>query len=117
MKILKMNKSAISFLLIIMFLVMTAAGCKRSASPKIKSPKVDDPVEISTTCAQNLALEEQDSQALAKALKKFDGKISDEFKLRAMVIITESDSVNPEDSNDLLKSYFTCLENYAGEKK
>ncbi len=96
---------------------MTAAGCGKSASPKIKSPKVDDPAEISTTCAQNLGLEEQDSQALVKALKNYDGKISDEFKLRAMVIITESDSVNPDDTNDVLKSYFSCLENYAGEKK
>lgn len=96
---------------------MTAAGCSRSSSPKIKSPKVDDPVEISTTCAQNLALEEQDSQELARALKNYGGKISDEFKLRAMVIITESDSVSPDDTNTVLKNYFSCLENYAGEKK
>lgn len=117
MKISTTNLISRFYLILIIFLVITSVGCRKSASPKVKSPKVDDPVEISTTCAQNLALEEQDSQELARALKDYGGKISDEFKLRAMVIITESDSVSPEDTNTVLKSYFSCLENYAGEKK
>ena len=112
-----MNQIAGFYLVLIIFLVVAAAGCGKSASPKIKSPKVDDPVEISTTCTQDLGLDEQDSQALAKALKKYEGKISDEFKLRSMVIITESDSVNPDDTNTVLKSYFSCLDNYAAKKK
>lgn len=116
MKILTTNQIARLYLPLIICLVITAAGCGKSAAPKIKSPKVGDPAEISTTCAQNLGLDEKDSLSLATALKKYDGKITDEFKLRAMVIITESDSVNPDDSNDLLKSYFSCLENHATSK-
>ncbi|MEQ9619770.1 MAG: hypothetical protein RIG61_11445 [Deltaproteobacteria bacterium] len=115
MKILNVNPITRSYLLIIICLFITAAGCGKSASPKIKSQKVDNPAETSTTCAQNTGLEEQDSETLAKALKNYGGKISDEFKLRAMAIISESDSVNPEDANDVLKNYFSCLENYAAK--
>ncbi len=100
--------------MLIACLVIAAVGCAKTG-PKIKSPKVDNPAEVSAACTQNQGLDEEVSAALAKALKNYDGKLSDEFKLRAMVIVSESDSIAPAERNPVLKGYFSCLQNSASK--
>jgi len=107
-------KTANYNLLFIACILITMSGCF-GEKYEIKSPKIKDPSDVSTACAQNLGLDEQDTEGLTRALKKNDGKLDDEFKLRAMAIISESDSVDTADSNSLLKSYFSCLENSANK--
>ena len=55
-------------------------------------------------------LSEQDAFWLERLLKKNDSKYNDEFKLRAMAVIAESDNVAPEDRNITLKNYLACIE-------
>ena len=112
MKILSVIKTARFYLLFITCIVIALSGCF-SKEYKIKSAKVKNPSDVSAACAQNLGLDAEDTEGLTRALKKNDGKLDDEFKLRAMTVISESDSVDTADSNSLLKSYFSCLEDSA----
>lgn len=95
--------------LLIACLVLAVAGCGKTG-PKVKSAKVPNPAEVSTACAQKQGFDEWVSEELAKALNKHGGKLSDEFKLRAMVIVTESDTVDYSERNTVLKEYFSCLQ-------
>jgi hypothetical protein len=110
MKILRIIKSAPFYLLFITLFVITMSGCWRGDSYKIESPKVSNPEEVSTACAKSQGLSEQDAFWLERLLKKNDSKYNDEFKLRAMAVIAESDNVAPEDRNITLKNYLACIE-------
>ncbi len=103
------------YALLFLCLVFAIAGCAKTG-PEVKYSKVDDPAEISNQCASNIGFDEQVSLALAVALKKYDGRLNDEFKLRAMTIVSDSDSVPTSEREAILKAYFTCLQNSAVRK-
>lgn len=100
--------------LLIACLVLTAVGCAKTG-PKVKSPKVPNAAEVSNACAQKLGFDEWVTTELARALKNYDSKLSDEFKLRAMVVLTESDKVEYSERNTVLKEYFSCLQSAASK--
>ena len=115
MKILHVRKTSRSCAVLVICLLFAIVGCAKTG-PKVNFPKVDDPAEISNQCAGNVGFDEQISLALAAALRKYDGKLSDEFKLRAMTVVSDSDSVPTSARDSLLKEYFSCLENSAVKK-
>ena len=112
MKISRPNKLLRYCALLITCFLFTAIGCGKNG-PKVGYPKVDDPAEISNQCAGNVGFDEQLSLGLAAALREYGGKLDDEFKLRAMMLVSDSDSVPTSARDSLLKEYFSCLDNSA----
>lgn len=110
----RVNKTVRCLALLVTCLVFAAAGCAKTG-PKVESPKVPDAADVSTACAQRQGFDEEVSESLAKAIKTYDGKLSDEFKLRAMVIISESDTLTNPEKNVVLTEYFSCLQSSASE--
>lgn len=96
-------------------LLATATGCFWK-SEQIKTAKVSDPASVSTTCAQNAGLDENDTAALVRAIKRYDGEMSDEFKLRAMTVISDSRSIDPSKKDSVTRDYLSCVENSAQKK-
>jgi len=115
MKKLITTSSAPLAIMIIGIFTLALSGCF-GEKYKIESPKIHSAEEVSNSCAQSLGLDEEDREQLVKVLKNNGSKLNDEFKLEAMLIITESDSVSTEDSDDVEKAYFSCLENSAETK-
>ena len=116
MKKLTVTQSAPTALIIIGIFTLVLSGCFFGEKYKIESPKVSGAEEVSNSCSQNLGLNEDDREQLAKVLKNNDSKYNDEFKLDAMMIITESDSIAPEDRDSVEKAYFSCIEASANTK-
>lgn len=116
MKKLNFISSAPVLILIVGIFAITLSGCFFGEKYEIKSAKVHNPEETSNACAKSLGLNEKDTKQLAKVLKNNGSKLNDEFKLAAMMIITESDSVATEDSDNVEKAYFSCIENSANTK-
>lgn len=115
MKKLTVTQSAPAVLIVFGIFALILSGCF-GEKYNIESPKVSGAEEVSNSCSQNLGLAEEDREQLAKVLKNNGSKYNDEFKLEAMMIITESDSVAPEDRNSVEKAYFSCIENAANTK-
>lgn len=115
MKILTLNKSALCSSIILICLLATATGCFWK-SEQIKTAKVSDPASVSTTCAQNAGLDEKDTAALVTAIKHYHGEMSDEFKLRAMTVITDSHSIDPSKKDSVTQEYLSCVANSAQKK-
>ncbi len=109
-------KSVPIALLILVMLMMTLPGCFFGDKYKIESPKVHNPKETSNACAKSLGLNEKDMEQLSRVLKKNNNKFDDIFKLDAIMIITESDSVSTEDSDNVEKAYFSCIEESTSKK-
>ncbi len=116
MKKFQTTKSAPAVVIIIGIFTLIFSGCF-GEKYKIESPKVSGAEEVSNSCSQNLGLDEEDREQLAKVLKNNGSKYNDEFKLEAMLIITESDGVAPEDRNAVEKTYFSCIENAVNTSK
>jgi hypothetical protein len=112
MQISTLNRLSRVCALLITVLLFTIASCGKNG-PKVDYPKVHDPAEISNQCAGNVGFDEQLSLGLAAALRQYDGKVDDEFKLRAMMLVSDSDSVPTSARDSLLKEYFSCLDNSA----
>lgn len=110
MKKLIITRSAPVVILIVAVFIITLSGCF-GEKYKIESPKISGAEEVSNSCAQKLGLDEDDKKQLAKVLKDNGSKLNDEFKLDAMMIISESDSVTPDDRDNVQKAYFSCIEN------
>ncbi len=115
MKKLIIIRSAPIVIIILGLFALTLSSCF-GEKYEIKSPKINSPEEVSNSCAQNLGLDEKDKEQLATILKNNGSKLNDEFKLYAMMIVTESDGVAPEDRDSVQKSYFSCLENSENTK-
>ena len=109
MKKLTINKSGLALILSIFILAALLPGCF-GEKYNIEYPKVKNPEEVSNSCAANTGLNDQEIQQLAKVLKNNGSRLNDEFKLDAMLIITESDNVAPEDRNNVENAYFSCIE-------
>jgi len=112
MQISRLNRLSRVCALLITLLVFAIVSCGKNG-PKVGYPKVDAPAEISNQCAGNVGFDEQLSLGLAAALRKYDGRVNDEFKLRAMMLVSDSDSVPTPARDSLLKEYFSCLNNSA----
>ena len=115
MKKLIITRSAPVVIIIIAVFIISLSGCF-GEKYKIESPKISGAEEVSNSCAQKLGLNEDDKEQLVKALKENGSKLNDEFKLDAIMIITESKSVAAEDRDNVQKAYFSCLENSADTK-
>ncbi len=84
---------------------------------EVKFSKVPDPENASAGCAQSQGFDPELTKQLTESLKDYDGEINDEFKLKASVLVTESDSVPAANRNSALKEYFSCLSNAAPAEK
>ena len=85
MKISRLNRLSRVCALLITLFIFAIASCGKNG------PKVD---YVSETLEDGSELE-------------------DEFKLRAMMLVSDSDSVPTSARDSLLKEYFSCLENSA----
>jgi hypothetical protein len=115
MKNLTINKLALRCSPIIICLLIAATGCFGKGG-KIKTPKVSNPESVSASCAQTAGLDEKDTAALTKAIKHYDGEFTDEFKLSAMTIISNSHTLDPATKDTVTKEYLSCVENSAQKK-
>ena len=99
------------YVILVGIFVVPLSGCF-GEKYEIKSAKVSSPEEVSNSCSQNLGLSESEMKQLANELENNDSKFNDEFKLQAMIIITESKGVPPEESKNAQAAYFSCIQNY-----
>lgn len=97
-------------LFILSILTISLSGCF-GEKYTIESKKVTNAEEVSNSCSQNMGLSESEKVQLANELKNNDRKFNDEFKLQAMIIITEADGIPPEDRDAAQAAYFSCIEN------
>jgi len=104
------------FLLVLILFAGTVTGCFWKGD-EVKFPKVSDPESVSTACTQKQGLDQDLTNKLSRAFKNNDGEITDEFKLTASSIVSESKSVPASDRNPVLKEYFSCLAGSAPVKK
>ena len=108
MKIKDLNITVLSFLVLILF-AGTAAGCFWKGGEEVKFSKVSDPESVSVSCTQKQGLDQDVTNKLSKAFKHYDGVLTDEFKLTAETVVSESKTIAPNDRNTVLKEYFSCL--------
>ena len=92
-----------------------ATGCFWKGD-EVKFPKASDPEAAAAACAQNQGFDPELTKQLTEALKDYDGVINDEFKLKALALVTESDNVPAPQRNSVLKEYFSCLAGSAEKK-
>lgn len=111
-----LNKCTICHTLILICLITVATGCFWKKGEDIKPPEVSNPEQVSETCAKNAGLDEKDTAALTSAIKHYDGKFSDEFKLSAMSIISTSHAVDPKQKDTVTREYISCVGNSAHKK-
>jgi len=102
-------------LLILISLTGAIAGCFWKGD-EVKFSKVSDPEAVSASCSQKMGFDPDLTKLLSEAFKDYDGELNDEFKLKAMALVTESPSVPAEQRNDVIKEYFSCLAG-SSEKK
>lgn len=91
-------------------MVITLSGCW-GEKYTIESPKVPNAEEVSNSCAQNLGLSDTEKEELVNELKNNDRKFNDEFKLQAMIIISESNRIPTQERDAAQAAYFSCIEN------
>ena len=103
------------YLLVLIFLAGSQAGCFWKGD-EVKFSKVSDAEAVSASCSQKMGFDPDLTKLLSEAFKDYDGELNDEFKLKAMALITESPSVSAEQRNDVTKEYFSCLAG-SSEKK
>lgn len=102
-------------LLALISLAGASTGCFWKGD-EVKFQKVSDAESVSASCSQKMGFDPDLTKLLSEALKDYDGEINDEFKLKAMALVTESPSVPAQQRNDVLKEYFACLDG-SSEKK
>ena len=111
----KDTRITILSLLVLILSAGVAAGCFWKKD-EVKFSRVSEPESVSTSCTQKQGFDQDLTNKLAKAFKQHDGEITDEFKLTAETIFSESKNIPAKDSNTVLKEYFSCLAGSAQKK-
>ncbi|HVY55992.1 MAG TPA: hypothetical protein VHC46_09580 [Thermodesulfobacteriota bacterium] len=103
-------------LLVLLLLAGAVSGCFWKGD-EVKFSKVSEPESVSASCTQKQGLDQDLTNKLAKMFKHYDGEITDEFKLAAETIVSESNNIDAKDRNTVLKEYFSCLAASSSQKK
>ncbi len=115
MKIKHPKNPALYYSLVLICALVAATGCFWKGD-EVKFPKASDPEAAATSCAQSQGFDEQVTKRLTYQFKEHDGEVSDDFKLAASTIISESGKVPAPQRNAVLKEYFSCLAGPAEKK-
>lgn len=92
------------------FLLLAAAAFSGSCTMQPKAGKVYDPAEVSAACAGQLDLDAATAMSLSIAFSDAGGYVTDEFKQKAAGHIAMSPSVTPDERDQVLADYISCLE-------
>lgn len=87
------------------------AGCTMQP----KAGKVYDPGQVAASCAGDMQLDGATAMSLATAFSEADGYVTDEFKQKAAKDISMSPSVTPDERDQVLADYISCLEKNAAQ--
>jgi len=75
-----------------------------------KAGRVYDPAEVSASCAGQIDLDAATAMSLSIAFNDAGGYVTDEFKQKAAKSISMSPSVTPDERDQVLADYISCLE-------
>lgn len=95
------------------FLAAAAVSCSGAMTPK--AGKIYDPAEVSASCAGQMQLDGATAMSLSTAFSETNGYITDEFRQKAARDISMSPSVTPDERNQVLNDYLSCLESNAAQ--
>ena len=91
-------------------LVLLSALVSASCTMQPKAGKVYDPAEVSASCAGQIDLDAATAMSLSIAFSDAGGYVTDEFKQKAAQHIAMSPSVTPDERDQVLADYISCLE-------
>lgn len=100
-----------SLLALVLLPGLISAGCTMQP----KAGKVYDPAQVAAGCAGDMQLDGATAMSLATAFSEADGYVTDEFKQKATKDIAMSPSVTPDERDQVLTDYISCLEKSAAQ--
>lgn len=91
-------------------LILLAVVISMSCTMQPRAGRVYDPAEVSASCAGQIDLDGATAMSLSIAFSDAGGYVTDEFKQKAAQHIAMSPSVTPDERDQVLADYISCLE-------
>jgi hypothetical protein len=96
-------------------LVLLAAMISARCTMHPKAGKVYDPGQVAAGCAGDMQLDGATAMSLATAFSEANGYVTDDFRQKAAKDISMSPSVTPDERDQVLADYISCLEKSAAQ--